>query len=55
MQKHEESYLRRRVLDQDDYRFNRTHQEKENSWEPSIHDSLPPIPAIRKTTLLEKS
>ena len=46
--------MRKCVLDQDDYRFNRTHEEKENSWEPSVHNSLLPLPVISKSALLEK-
>ncbi|VDD91812.1 unnamed protein product [Enterobius vermicularis] len=55
LQKDQESFMRKCVLDQDDYRFNRTHEEKENSWEPSVHNSLLPLPVISKSALLEKA
>uniref|UniRef100_A0A0N5AGY1 MSP domain-containing protein n=1 Tax=Syphacia muris TaxID=451379 RepID=A0A0N5AGY1_9BILA len=54
MQKHEESYLKSRAIYRDDYRFNKSHQEKENSWEPSIHESALPLPVIQETMLREK-
>uniref|UniRef100_A0A183ERK2 Cmyb_C domain-containing protein n=1 Tax=Gongylonema pulchrum TaxID=637853 RepID=A0A183ERK2_9BILA len=38
-------------LGPDDLRFNKTHFEKENSWEPSIRNSPPPIPQIHAEEL----
>ncbi|VDN30348.1 unnamed protein product [Gongylonema pulchrum] len=37
LQRDQDSFVQRKVLGPDDLRFNKTHFEKENSWEPSIH------------------
>ncbi|KHN75341.1 Spindle-defective protein 2 [Toxocara canis] len=49
----EENFKLATLLEKNDWRFNRTHQEKEHSWEPSIVNSTPPIPPVEGDRLLK--
>uniref|UniRef100_A0A0M3IUT6 Uncharacterized protein n=1 Tax=Ascaris lumbricoides TaxID=6252 RepID=A0A0M3IUT6_ASCLU len=49
----EEEFKKGTVLERNDWRFNRTHQVKEYSWEPSIVDSTPPIPSVDGDRLIK--
>uniref|UniRef100_A0A915Q0Y9 MSP domain-containing protein n=1 Tax=Setaria digitata TaxID=48799 RepID=A0A915Q0Y9_9BILA len=47
LQRDQESFFKKKLMAQDDFRFSKPYLEKENSWEPSIHCSPPPTPKIR--------
>uniref|UniRef100_A0A915BNZ0 MSP domain-containing protein n=1 Tax=Parascaris univalens TaxID=6257 RepID=A0A915BNZ0_PARUN len=49
----EEEFKKGTILERNDWRFNRTHQLKEYSWEPSIVDSTPPIPSVDGNRLIK--
>ncbi|VDK79848.1 unnamed protein product [Litomosoides sigmodontis] len=46
LQRDQESFYKHKQLARDDFRFNESNIEKENSWEPSVHHSSPPTPKI---------
>ncbi|EJW75071.1 hypothetical protein WUBG_14019 [Wuchereria bancrofti] len=46
LQHDQESFCKQQQRIHDDFGVNRPCLEKENSWEPSIHSSLPPSPKI---------
>uniref|UniRef100_A0A0R3RW51 ASH domain-containing protein n=1 Tax=Elaeophora elaphi TaxID=1147741 RepID=A0A0R3RW51_9BILA len=46
LQRDQESFYEHKFLAQDDFRFCKQNLEKENSWEPSVHNSPPPTPKI---------
>uniref|UniRef100_A0A915AKF2 Uncharacterized protein n=1 Tax=Parascaris univalens TaxID=6257 RepID=A0A915AKF2_PARUN len=49
----EEEFKKGTVLERNDWRFNRTHQLTEYSWEPSIVDSTPLIASVDGNRLIK--